>query len=85
MVFVDGSTLRHILHDHYEDTFGEALETRLHYEKLGHLVCGADREFLRLYYYVAEPAPYQRERTEKDERTGKQEHLPAQIGRLILR
>lgn len=49
MVFVDGSALRHVLRAYYQDDFQselrfkEPLETRLHYQALGRLVCGENR------------------------------------------
>jgi len=60
MVFVDGSALRDSLKKHYSPLArGKRLEAALHYEKLGFLVCGEHREFIRLNFYTSKPAFYQ--------------------------
>jgi hypothetical protein len=49
VVFVDGSTLRDALTRYFKDVLvakGGRLETKLHYRKLGVLLCGEDGEFM---------------------------------------
>jgi Uncharacterized conserved protein len=60
MVFMDGSALGATLKKHYRDIGSRDLrpEASIDYERLGALVCGQGREFIRLSYYTSKPAFY---------------------------
>lgn len=77
MVFVDGSALREAINRQYRSVIGShgvAIHTRIHYQKLGLMLCGEDREFLRLNLYTGEPqAPIP-----------PQDGRPARLGRIEL-
>ena len=62
MVFVDGSAARDALKKHYGNLVprggNRVLDSSLDFEKLGALVSGDYREFIRLNYYTSRPAYY---------------------------
>ena len=78
MVFVDGSALRDAINEHYRDLigrYGTTLHARLHYQKFGILLCGDERDFVRLNYYTGEPVSRITPRTATE---------PAKIGEIRL-
>jgi hypothetical protein len=60
MVFLDGGAIGATLKKHYRGIGTGELrpEASIDYERMGALVCGQGREFVRLNYYTAKPAFY---------------------------
>jgi uncharacterized LabA/DUF88 family protein len=58
MLFIDGSALRDTLKGEFYSEFGVGLEARIDYHRLGLLLCGDIREFIRVNYYTSVPATY---------------------------
>ena len=60
MVFMDGSAVAATLNKNYRglNTGYSRPEATIDYERMGALVCGQAREFIRLNYYTSKPAFY---------------------------
>jgi uncharacterized LabA/DUF88 family protein len=58
MLFIDGSALRDTLKSDFYSDLGPGVVSRIDYHRLGLLLCGNSREFIRTNYYTSVPATY---------------------------